>query len=150
MDYGRLIELEERLKELPTYRFDYRTVNPACGCVIPIIDELVREMPGRSRYLGKASFLDIEIDELHYICGSEWEEDPDALDWVHMTDDQATGEAGITEAIRRINFVIDRYNNRAEAAQERATEAYYGGSSPQTEGERAEVLERKMREEGLK
>lgn len=99
---AQLLELRRAVEAWPAERFDYRDASGmTCGCVL-----VVASATG-------VNYKDASWQEKDYIAGYECDFDKTAKVFTEMGDDEATGEAGKREALRRIDVVLARYPEEA-------------------------------------
>lgn len=113
MNLRNYARLRRAVRERDPKRFDYRTaLDPECGCVVPI----ARRLWGDQTNLVKE--LDIAGLEASFILG--WSAPGlSGTPFARMTAKEATGRAGIREALRRLSVVRRRYDaeGRPKGAQ---------------------------------
>jgi hypothetical protein len=89
----------------PDGMFDYRTCNPACGCLMPVLERMGH--PGFS--LG--TFLGIPPVESDYLYGGAHPHiDPRGKNYPDMLEEEAKGAAGKREALRRLSVLSKRHS----------------------------------------
>jgi hypothetical protein len=107
-----LTALRDAVRRWPAERFDYRRPgheNAAAGCVL-----LVR-VSSLSKDASRVWFDTVPENERHFIAGYQNDHEVNPFDPLPgkqcflMTDDEALGENGKAEAIRRIELIMSRY-----------------------------------------
>jgi hypothetical protein len=91
-----------RMREESPDLFNYKSVYKPCGCVIPV----------HSRLFGNDEMMDnlgISFDEEGFLVGLHNMVDRCSKIFTDMTDEEAKGVAGLTEAIRRVDVIMSRY-----------------------------------------
>jgi hypothetical protein len=98
--------LRKAIQQTPPEQFDYRFHDSQCGCVMAIIDRSFRGVSVGDA--GIAEWLEVEVDEAAFITGDDLNGDP-GLHFIEMTDEEAKGENGKAEALRRLAVIEARY-----------------------------------------
>ena len=112
MNRDNLLKLRAALEVLPPERFDYRLTDRNCGCVVPVMKEVFD--------YDEDIALNLTTAEMDYLTGFEdlrpvEPRDRQAHHFHSMTDAEATGAAGIAEAIRRIDVLLAREEENHDA-----------------------------------
>jgi hypothetical protein len=101
--------LRRALQRLPPERFDYRFVNcrgETCGCVARVWDRLLLRWG-----MGLCTF-GLMSDENAYLIGRAVRHIGPGKGFTRMTHAEATGRAGLAEALRRLAIVDARATAR--------------------------------------
>ncbi len=100
MNQDNLLKLRAALEALPPERFDYREpFDKRCGCVLLVMETM---FPAANY----CEAFGIDHHDLDYLIGCASTRDVTAKQFTDMTDAEATGAAGIAEAIRRIDVLL--------------------------------------------
>jgi hypothetical protein len=102
--------LRRALQRLPPERFDYHIANERCGCVIPVWDRLLDRWGIDCHVFRQVA--GITKDEYFYLIGEQVTWLGRGASYRYMTAAEATGRAGLAEALRRLAIVDARATAR--------------------------------------